>query len=173
MRRMKKKAKDYLDELPPARELRVAAESLVAQEMTRIDMGQSMCIPDNLRYRLDPPPQSKRSDVEAWTAAIDNAKAQLEHQATRVVNLELALKFAPAAWRARNAWAEAMIVQYEKEVERARTSVNALNVTRKLQQEAAAKEFGALEREWYATTAKCVAIESAILDLEAKLGAAK
>ena len=173
MRRMKKQAKDDLEELPPARELRVDAESLVAQEMTRIDKGQSMCIPDNLRYRLDPPPQSKRSDVKAWTTAIENAKAQLEHQATRIVNLELALKYAPAAWRARNAWAESTLAQYENEVERARTSVNTLNVTRKLQQEAAAKEFGALEQEWYATTAKCVAIESAILDLEAKLDAAK
>ena len=28
--------------------------------------------------------------------AIDNARAQLEHQATRVTNLELGLKYAPA-----------------------------------------------------------------------------
>ena len=47
--------------------------------------------------------------------------------------------------------------------------MNELNVQRKLQQEAAAKEFTQLEKEWYATTRKCVAIESAILDLEAQL----
>ena len=60
-----------------------------------------MAIPDALRYRLDPPPQNKRNDVEAWGVAIDNARAQLEHQATRVTNLELGLKYAPAAWRAK------------------------------------------------------------------------
>jgi len=170
MRRMSKKAKDYAAELAPTRASTLPRDSLVEQEMTRIESGRSMCIPDSLRYRLDPPPHAKRGDVEAWKEAIDNARAQLEHQATRVVNLELALKYAPAAWRARNSWAEASIAQYEREVERARTSVNALNVTRKLHQEAAAKEFRALEKEWYATAAKCVAIESAILDLEEKIG---
>jgi hypothetical protein len=39
--------------------------------------------------------------------------------------------------------------------------------------EAARNEFGALEREWYATTAKCAAIEGAVADLEARLAIGK
>ena len=169
MRRMPKRGKDYLESLAPAKALDLEAMALVREELARVERGESMPIPDTLRYRLDPPPQNKRSDVDAWGAAIDNARAQLEHQATRVTNLELGLKYAPAAWRARNAWAEATLKSYEEELARAKTAVNELNVQRKLQQEAAAKEFTQLEKEWYATTRKCFAIESAILDLEAQL----
>lgn len=169
MRRMPKRGKEYLESLAPAKALDLEAMALVREELARVERGESMAIPDALRYRLDPPPQNKRNDVEAWGVAIDNARAQLEHQATRVTNLELGLKYAPAAWRARNAWAEATLKSYEEELARTKTAVNELNVQRKLQQEAAAKEFTQLEKEWYATTRKCVAIESAILDLEAQL----
>jgi hypothetical protein len=48
---------------------------------------------DTGRYRLDPPSQARRNDVSAWSASLDNAHAQLEHQATRIQNLELLLKF--------------------------------------------------------------------------------
>ena len=168
---MPTKGKDYLDALAPsgAATLRERAGTLVAEELARVERGASMVIPDTMRYRLDPPPQSKREDVEAWKEAIDNARAQLEHQATRCANLELALKYAPAAWRARNAWGEATVKAYEEALARARTEVNEVNVMRKLQQESAAKEIAALEREWYATTRKCAAIEGAIVDLEGQL----
>ena len=77
-----------------------------------------MVIPDTMRYRLDPPPRSERESAEAWEKAIENARAQLEHQATRRANLELALKYAPAAWRARNAWGDAAVKAYEEELAR-------------------------------------------------------
>ena len=38
---------------------------------------------DTARYNLDPPPPTKRSDHNAWRAALDNAHAQLEHQYNR------------------------------------------------------------------------------------------
>jgi pre-mRNA-splicing factor SPF27 len=38
---------------------------------------------DTARYNLDPPPPTKRNDAAAWTAALDNAHAQLEHQYNR------------------------------------------------------------------------------------------
>ena len=38
------------------------------------------------------------------------AKAQLEHQALRIQNLELAAKFSPNAWRAHNASLDAAIL---------------------------------------------------------------
>ncbi len=38
---------------------------------------------DTARYSLDPPPPTKRSDHNAWRAALDNAHAQLEHQYNR------------------------------------------------------------------------------------------
>ena len=129
-----------------------------------------MVIPDAMRYRLDPPPRSEREERGGVGEGRSRTRrAQLEHQATRRANLELALKYAPAAWRARNAWGDAAVKAYEEELARVRTEVNEVNVMRKLQQESAAKEISALEREWYATTRKCAAIEGAIADLEAEL----
>lgn len=171
MRRMKSKGRDRLDALAASGDdgLERRAGRMVADELARVASGRSMVIPDTMRYRLDPPPRSERESAEAWEKAIENARAQLEHQATRRANLELALKYAPAAWRARNAWGDAAVKAYEEELARVRTEVNELNVMRKLQQESAAKEISALEREWYATTRKCAAIEGAIADLEAEL----
>ena len=171
MRRMKTKGRDGVDARAPSEgdglERRVG--HLIAEELARVASGTSMVIPDVMRYRLDPPPKREREDAAAWGRAIANAEAQLEHQATRRANLELALKYAPAAWRARNAWGDAAVKAYEEELARVRTEVNEVNVMRKLQQESAAKEISALEREWYATTRKCAAIEGAIADLEAEL----
>lgn len=48
---------------------------------------------DTSRYRLDPPPQNKQNDPNAWRGALDNAHAQLEHQYLRIMNLEMLLKY--------------------------------------------------------------------------------
>jgi pre-mRNA-splicing factor SPF27 len=77
---------------------------------------------DTTRYRLDPPPQSRRNDVAAWRAALDNAHSQLQHQynrhaflhlscsprrslhfrlksSRRLLNLELMIAYGPKAWQ--------------------------------------------------------------------------
>ena len=54
-------------------------------------------------------PGFARDDPEAWEAAVNNAKAQLEHQTLRIQNLELMLKYGPNQWRAHNASLEAAI----------------------------------------------------------------
>ena len=43
--------------------------------------------------------QIRQNGAAAWKAARDNVRAQLEHQANRVVNLELAESFSEHAWR--------------------------------------------------------------------------
>lgn len=43
-------------------------------------LGQKVPPPDSSCYRLDPPPEAQQNDPAAWQKAIDNAKAQLEHQ---------------------------------------------------------------------------------------------
>jgi hypothetical protein len=42
-----------------------------------------------------------------------------------------------------------------------------------LQQAAAGRKLGKLETEWYATTAKCIAIDGVVMDLEARADAIK
>lgn len=110
MRRMSKRPKDYLAEMAPAYELDFKGCPMLAKEFKRVVGGESgMAPPDSTRYELAPPPKSKRNDENAWQVAVANARAQLEHQALRIQNLELASKFAPNAWRAHNASLEAAI----------------------------------------------------------------
>ena len=102
-----------------------------------------------------------------------DARAHLEHQTTRAQNLELAVKFAPDAWRTHNASLEAAISAYETELAAVRAEIEHINTERSLQQTAAAREIGKLEQEWYATAAKCVALDGVVMDLEAKAEAIK
>lgn len=51
------------------------------------------------RYELPPPPAGRLSEPAAWVEAVDNSHAQLSHQATRVLNLELQLQYSTEAWR--------------------------------------------------------------------------
>ena len=54
-----------------------------------------------------------------------------------------------------------------------RAEIEHINTERSLQQTAAAREIGKLETEWYATAAKCVALDGVVMDLEAKAEAIK
>ena len=132
-----------------------------------------MSPPDATRYELAPPPKSKRGDEDAWEAAVRDARAHLEHQTLRIQNLELAAKFAPDAWRTNNASLEAAVSTYEATLVAVRAEIEAINTERSLQQTAAAREIGKLEAEWYATAAKCVALDGVVMDLEAKAEAIK
>ena len=110
---MKKRPKDYLEEMPPAREIDWSGCPLLEKAFARVAEGKGgLDRPDGARYELAPPPKNKRNDEKAWEVAVKNARAQLEHQTLRVQNLELAAKFAPAAWRAHNAHLETNIARY-------------------------------------------------------------
>ena len=98
---------DYLASLPPPPPSSLADRPLAAAELARVASGQPLPPLDASRFRLDPPPASRRSDPGAWRAALDNARAQLEHQHTRLLNLELLLQHGPRAAAAAAAHAEA------------------------------------------------------------------
>ena len=44
----------------------------------------------------------KMTDVAAWNECVDNSLAQLEHQRTRIVNLELMQDYGSDAWKVYN-----------------------------------------------------------------------
>jgi len=76
MRRMKKRPKDYLAEMVPAREIDWRGCPLLRKEFERVEKGGGrMPPPDAARYELAPPPKSKRGDEDAWEAAVRNARA--------------------------------------------------------------------------------------------------
>lgn len=91
-------------------------ESLVAQELQRVGAGQSLPPMDMTRFALTPPPAERANDLGAWKTANANARAQLEHQAVRLTNLELLFKFGANASKAHLNHINASAAQSERQV---------------------------------------------------------
>jgi pre-mRNA-splicing factor SPF27 len=53
------------------------------------------------RESLPKPSKGKRNDPAAWAKALDNAKAQSEHQRNRLRSLELMQLYGTQAWKLR------------------------------------------------------------------------
>lgn len=54
----------------------------MAAEYDRVANKQPLAALDTTRYKLPAPPNDSTSEAD-WRAALENAKAQLEHQKTR------------------------------------------------------------------------------------------
>lgn len=69
------------------------------------------------RYELPQPPAGKMTDVAAWQECVDNSQAQLEHQALRILNLELMADFGVPGWKAYNEILVSMIEKAQKQLQ--------------------------------------------------------
>ena len=90
---------NYLAHLPE-HEVNFPEDSVLQYEWMRVCEQQPMSKMDTKRYQLEPPPPEQRNDPEAWQRAVRNAEAQLEHQSTRLGNLELMQQHGAHQWRA-------------------------------------------------------------------------
>ena len=82
--------KNYLDHLPPLN-LNSFETDLMKTEFERLSNRQAMDTLSMKRYELPTPPPGKMTDVQAWSECVENSEAQLEHQRTRIMNLDLML----------------------------------------------------------------------------------
>ncbi|KAL6756456.1 Pre-mRNA-splicing factor SPF27 [Haematococcus lacustris] len=171
MKRSIKRPSDYLRELPPVPAPSFAGSSVLCNEYERVKSGQPMAAIDTSRFRLDPPAASKRNDLAAWKAALDNAHSQLEHQYTRILNLELVLKYGDKTWRAQNQLNEVTLKQVEVEAAALAKAKNDLNQARKLAQTLAGQELSRAHTEYYSLVRKNFEIERACQVLEEQVRA--
>lgn len=90
--------KNYLEILPP---LNVTAfeTPMMHTEFERLQNRQPMETMSMKRYELPPPPSGKLNEVGAWNECVENSQAQLEHQAVRVLNLQLMLQYCCPTWQ--------------------------------------------------------------------------
>ena len=101
--------KNYLENVLPATTLMTAFETpLMKAEFDRVASRSPMDTLSMKRYELPTPPAAKLSDVAAWNECVDNSMAQLEHQRTRITNLELMSEFGTEAWKIYNKVLERM-----------------------------------------------------------------
>ncbi len=54
---------------------------------------------DMARYNVPAPSSEFAEDVQAWKSAVNNARAQLEHQQNRLMNLELNIEYGDKIWQ--------------------------------------------------------------------------
>ncbi|KAI8929979.1 Pre-mRNA-splicing factor SPF27 [Entophlyctis helioformis] len=105
---------------------------------------------DTSRFRLDGPAADTdaAADPAAWAAALDNAAAQLEHQASRLVNLELMAKFGSNAWRVHNYRVQAAVEGLRAEVDAHRRLIEDVNKARQADQMQGRPTLVALRERW-------------------------
>lgn len=157
---------DYETELPPLPKSKLDSDSLLQLELERVSRREVLQALDLSRYALHPPSTFQADEPLAWQAALDNAQAQLQHQKNRILNLELLLKYGADCWRAKNDHLATHLSSLNQEMASTQRSIDETNKERKLQQEIAGKELGALHNEYLALLSKNAQLEGVCRQLE-------
>ncbi|KAF8649883.1 hypothetical protein AX16_005645 [Volvariella volvacea WC 439] len=118
--------------VPPEYQL-FAKNPLLQKELERVSKHEPFPSLDTIRYQL-PAPTSTPGTDEEWQSALNNARAQLEHQRLRHTNLTLLQTYGANAWRVHNYLLEATAKQIEQASEDLKQLTLEVNRERKNQQ---------------------------------------
>eukprot|EP01114_Cavostelium_apophysatum_P020261 TRINITY_DN6745_c0_g1_i1.p1 TRINITY_DN6745_c0_g1~~TRINITY_DN6745_c0_g1_i1.p1 ORF type:complete len:254 (-),score=37.87 TRINITY_DN6745_c0_g1_i1:156-896(-) len=121
---------------------------------------------DSTRYAASAPPTNKKSDLNAWTAALHNAQSQLEHLNLRLANLELLQTYGTNGWKNHIAYLETLQKTLSKELTALRQDIEDVNALRKSEQTSAGAKIRSLESKWIELVHKNFDIEQACTALE-------
>ncbi|KIY69677.1 breast carcinoma amplified sequence 2 [Cylindrobasidium torrendii FP15055 ss-10] len=144
-----------------------AKNEALKTELERVETHQSFTPIDTHRYQL-PAPALPGSDEE-WQSALDNARAQLEHQRLRQTNISLLQTYGPNAWRIQNYLLEADVTQVEKALEQLQTLTVEINRERKNEQTRIGSQLTSLETRWTELLSNVLQIEMANVALDAEI----
>ena len=151
------------DRLPPTRAERVLSD-LTHSELERIERGERLPGLDESRLSLERP--HSLSSPSAWSSAIANAKAQLQHQTLRSVNLQLLDSYGEHAWRSHNARLEAELHRQRKRKRDADSALKQLHIDRRVSQEKIANELSSHNDSFLRIASKNAQIAKAINEHE-------
>lgn len=164
--------KNYLENLPP---LNITAfeTPLMHTEFERLQNRLPMETLSMKRYELPPPPSGKLNETSAWEQCVKNSQAQLEHQAVRILNLQLMLQYCCPAWqRYLLALTDCERIASKKLVE-LRQALQEVNWQRKSLQTKGGEQLKALEAKWVALVSHNYEIEQACSMAEEYLASIK
>lgn len=163
-----KPTKNYLDFLGSVN-LHAFETELLKNEFERLEQRIPMEPLNFKRYELPPPPPNKQTDATAWYECVENSCAQLEHQASRLMNLEIMSEFGSGAWKVYNQTLKIMFDQAEKQLEVLKKEIQGINLSRKTEQTYSGVKIKSLEENWVGLVSKNYEIECAIAELEKEL----
>ncbi|GBB88106.1 hypothetical protein RclHR1_14620006 [Rhizophagus clarus] len=141
--------------------------TILATEYQRVQQGKPIVEMDTSRYKLAEP--ENKDDQEAWNDAVNNSKAQLQHQNLRMFNLELLQKFGANSWRLHNYQLENELQQYQKTLEEYKQNILELNKQRKADQLQAGNTIEALNNRWTEMIGQTLQVEVACASLEVEV----
>ncbi|GFG35635.1 hypothetical protein Cfor_02557 [Coptotermes formosanus] len=157
--------KNYLEHLPPLN-LSAFETEIMRSEFERMQQRQPMDVLSMKRYELPPPPAGKMTDIAAWTECVENSMAQLEHQATRICNLELMVEYGCEAWKCYLEVLVQLVTQSQKQLQSMRKMIQEINWQRKNMQTQGGEKLRQLEAQWVGLVSKNYEIEQACVQLE-------
>ncbi|KAK0162871.1 hypothetical protein PV327_006612 [Microctonus hyperodae] len=160
--------KNYLEHLPP---LNITAfeTDVIRHEFERMQNRLPIEVLSMKRYELPPPPPGKMNDLAAWNESVENSSAQLEHQATRIFNLELMMEYGCEAWKSHLEVLVQLVSQAQKEIQLLRKQIQEVNWQRKSMQTQGGEKLRALESQWVGLVSKNYEIEQACVHLEEEI----
>ncbi|CAG9835293.1 unnamed protein product [Diabrotica balteata] len=152
--------KNYLEHLPP---LNISSfeTPIMHNEFERLQNRLPMETLSMKRYELPPPPSGKLNEVGAWNECVDNSQAQLEHQAVRILNLQLMLDYCCPAWQRYLQTLSDLEKMSSKKLADLRQQLQEVNWQRKSLQTKGGDQLKALETKWVALVSHNYEIEQA------------
>ncbi len=159
--------KNYLEPVLPSLNISSFETPLMKTELERVASRLPMETLSMKRYELPPPPAGKMTDVAAWSECVDNSMAQLEHQRTRIVNLELMQDYGCEAWKGYNGILQQLVEELQTKLKLLKKEIQEVNWSRKNKQTQVGEKLRHLESQWVGLVSKNYEIEQAIAHLEA------
>ncbi|XP_050410512.1 pre-mRNA-splicing factor SPF27 [Patella vulgata] len=160
--------KNYLDYLPTPNYDAFETE-IMKNEFERLQARLPMDMLSMKRYELPAPSAGKMTDVAAWMECVDNSQAQLEHQATRILNLEIMSEYGSNAWKSYNSVLAKMVENAQKQLQDLRKKIQEINWQRKNEQSQAGGKLKELETRWVGLVSKNYEIERACAEIEKEI----
>jgi len=160
--------KNYLEHMAPLQLHRFETE-VMKKEYDRMAQRLPMELLSMKRYELPPPPVGKLTDLTAWNECVDNSYSQLEHQATRISNLELMQEYSCESWKSYLQILQRMMKSSKKQLQDLKKQIQETNWFRKTTQTEVGEQLRRLESSWVGLVSKNYEIEQACIALEAKI----